>query len=69
MSANCRKQLGYLTKDINLYTLFEGMGKSDVGKEMDKMGRYLFNHRFGGGHLERIEIDLLNNGLMCLDIY
>lgn len=44
-------QLGYLTKDINLYTLFEGMGKSDVGKEMDKMGRYLFNHRFGGGHL------------------
>ncbi len=44
-------QLGYLTKDINLYTLFEGMGKSDAGKEMDKMGRYLFNHRFGGGHL------------------
>lgn len=44
-------QLGYFTKDINLYDLFEGMGKSEVGKEMDKMGRYLFNHRFGGGHL------------------
>lgn len=44
-------QLGYLTKDVNLYNLFEGMGKSEVGKEMDKMGRYLFNHRFGGGHL------------------
>ena len=44
-------QLGYFTKDVNLYDLFEGMGKSEVGKEMDKMGRYLFNHRFGGGHL------------------
>lgn len=44
-------QLGYFTKDLDLYNLFEGMGKSSVGKEMDKMGRYLFNHRFGGGHL------------------
>lgn len=44
-------QLGFFTKDVNLYDLFEGMGKSEVGKEMDKMGRYLFNHRFGGGHL------------------
>ena len=44
-------QLGYITKDLNLYDLFESMGKSPVGKEMDNMGRYLFNHRFGGGHL------------------
>lgn len=44
-------QLGYFTKDLNLYDLFENLGKSSVGKEMDDMGRYLFNHRFGGGHL------------------
>lgn len=48
---NALNQLGYFTKDLNLYDLFDGMGKSSVGKEMDKAGRYLFNHRFGGGHL------------------
>lgn len=44
-------QLGYITKDLDLYDMFDGMGKSSVGKEMDSVGRYLFNHRFGGGHL------------------
>jgi len=48
---NAINQIGYFTKDLNLYDLFEDMGKSAVGKEMDNMGRYLFNHRFGDGHL------------------
>lgn len=48
---NALNQMGYLTKDLNLYRFFENLGKSAVDKEMDKMGRHLFNHRFGGGHL------------------
>lgn len=46
-------QLGYLTKDINLYQFIDqtNLGKSLVGKEMDRAGRYIINHRMGGGHL------------------
>ena len=49
-------QLGFFTKDLNLYDLFEGMGKSEVGKEMDKMGGYLPKDIF------IIEILPFNNG-------
>lgn len=47
------EQLGCFCKDINLYNLINKtqFGKSDVGKEMDLAGRWMFNHRFGGGHL------------------
>ena len=47
------EQLGYICKDINLYTYIDKMelGKSLVGKEMDKAGRWMFNHRFAEGHL------------------
>jgi len=50
---NALNQIGFLAKDldINLYDFFKGMGDSPIGKEMDQLGRYLFNHRFGGGHL------------------
>jgi hypothetical protein len=46
-------QLGYLTKDVNLYHLIDqtNLGKSIIGKEMDLSGRYILNHRIGGGHL------------------
>jgi hypothetical protein len=51
--ASIATQLGYLTKDINLYQFMDqtGLGKSAVGKEMDLAGRHIFNHRMGGGHL------------------
>lgn len=47
------EQLGYLCKEINLYNFIDtyDIGKSAVGKEMDQAGRWMFNHRFGGGHL------------------
>ena len=46
-------QLGYLTKDVNLYHFIDqtNLGKSAIGKEMDLAGRHLLNHRIGGGHL------------------
>lgn len=47
------EQLGYICKDLNLYNFIDKteLGKSIVGKEMDDTGRWMFNHRFGGGHL------------------
>ncbi len=45
--------LGEIAKEIDLYDVIEALspGNSAVGREMDRAGRWLFNHRFGGGHL------------------
>ena len=51
IGVNALSQIGYITKDLNLYDLFEGLGKSPVGRSMDMAGRHMFNHRFAGGHL------------------
>jgi len=52
------EQLGYICREINLYNYIDktDLGKSLVGKEMDKAGRWMFNHRFGGGHLWWMEL-------------
>lgn len=45
--------LGKIGQSGNIYELIDNtnLGKSLVGSQMDAAGRYMFNHRFGGGHL------------------
>ncbi len=47
------EQLGYLCRDVDVYHLIDrtGLGAGRVGSEMDAAGRWMFNHRMGGGHL------------------
>ena len=51
--ATSAAQISWIGDTVDMYRLVEAtsLGKSAIGSQMDQAGRWMFNHRFGGGHL------------------